>query len=96
MKNTTPASKPVLYHGRNIAHEFWQSSDLKYLLMRVHEESSWSAAIKNRFQFFAETLDEAARMLGVELNRTLAWEEKDGKFSLVPRPVAPGGRPQAA
>lgn len=36
-----------LYHGTNSAHEFWQDEAASWILLRCHQESTWSI-IQNR------------------------------------------------
>jgi hypothetical protein len=31
-----------LYHGTNSAHEFWQNEDANWIILRCHEETTWS------------------------------------------------------
>jgi hypothetical protein len=75
-----------LYYGRNLIQEFWQSADRELLLMRVHEEETWSAYRRYGFLFFDHSAQGAAERLCVFLSLSQVWSKNPGdrEYCLVP------------
>lgn len=75
-----------LYHGSNDAHEFWESEDSRFLILRNHQETVWTAHEHHCFRFGAASVEDAAAQLGCALSSEKVWTRKRTRFRLVPAP----------
>jgi hypothetical protein len=73
-----------VYHGNNDTQEFWESEDHSLLLLRLKSERGWSAHRNYMFKSFADSSEEAARLLDAELCHTHVWKRFGDTFELLP------------
>jgi hypothetical protein len=70
--------KKVLFRGTNNLQEFWEAEDHGWVFLRLHREATWSIHLNYRFKFFADSPQEAAKQVGVELSTDRVWKSQAG------------------
>lgn len=71
-----------LYWGDNGNHEFWESEDHEFLILRNHRESSWTAHRNHGFLFGSLSASDAAGRLNLTLSPEQKWTRKGQNFVL--------------